>query len=129
MEELVDAGLARQLGVCNFGVEDLKRALATGTKIVSNQICYNLIFRAAEFEVLPFCHAHGIPFSRQRFYSFAGVPVRDIFVAGTRARGICACFEFDYGVIINHSLQTIVPGFLLAHMSTVFNKSFLSCEA
>lgn len=34
--------------------------MATGVKIAVNQLCYNLIFRAIEFEILPFCKENGI---------------------------------------------------------------------
>lgn len=54
------AGTIRHIGVCNFGVGDLRRALATGVKIVSNQICYNLLWRGIEDDVVPFCIEHGI---------------------------------------------------------------------
>merc|ERR1711957_777160 len=46
-------GKIRHIGVSNFGVEQLTEALATGVKIAVNQVCYNLIFRAPEFEILP----------------------------------------------------------------------------
>ncbi|MBM3847677.1 MAG: aldo/keto reductase, partial [Verrucomicrobia bacterium] len=47
MEDLVDAGKIRHIGVSNFSVNDLKRALAVTRKhrIVSNQIRFNLIDR------------------------------------------------------------------------------------
>lgn len=60
LEKCRAAGKIRHIGVCNFGVGDLKRALATGAKIVSNQICYNLLWRGIEDEVVPFCLEHGI---------------------------------------------------------------------
>jgi aryl-alcohol dehydrogenase-like predicted oxidoreductase len=60
LDELRKAGKIRNIGVCNFGVEDLKAALATGVPIVSNQICYNLVWRGIENEVLPFCIANNI---------------------------------------------------------------------
>jgi diketogulonate reductase-like aldo/keto reductase len=41
----------KHIGVSNFGVQQLKEALATGVTIACNQLCYNLIFRAAEFEI------------------------------------------------------------------------------
>lgn len=34
--------------------------LVQGTKIVSNQICYNLLWRGIEDEVVPFCIENGI---------------------------------------------------------------------
>ena len=49
LEECKAAGKIKHIGVCNFGVSDLKRALATGTKIVSNQICYNLLWYGKRF--------------------------------------------------------------------------------
>jgi diketogulonate reductase-like aldo/keto reductase len=46
--------------VSNFGVEQLTEALATGVRIASNELCYNLLTRAIETGILPFCIAHGI---------------------------------------------------------------------
>jgi len=60
LKALQEAGKIKHIGVSNFGVSQLKEALATGVKIAVNQLCYNLIFRAAEFEILPFCQEHGI---------------------------------------------------------------------
>ncbi len=55
------AGKIRHVGVSNFGVEQLREALAVpGVRISVNQVCYNLLFRAAELDVIPFCAAHGI---------------------------------------------------------------------
>mmetsp|Transcript_22277 Transcript_22277/g.41809 ORF Transcript_22277/g.41809 Transcript_22277/m.41809 type:complete len:380 (-) Transcript_22277:147-1286(-) len=62
-EELVQLqkeGFIKHIGVSNFGVKQLKEALATGVKIAVNQVAYSLLFRAIEFEVLPFCREHGI---------------------------------------------------------------------
>jgi myo-inositol catabolism protein IolS len=53
--ELKKEGKIKHIGVSNFGVNQLKEALATGCTIAVNQICYNMIFRACEFNVLPFC--------------------------------------------------------------------------
>lgn len=55
LKRLQDAGKIKHIGVSNFGKTQLQEALATGAKIVSNQVCYNLIFRAVEFDILPFC--------------------------------------------------------------------------
>lgn len=60
LDECRRAGLIRHIGVCNFGVGDLQRALGTGVPIVSNQLCYHLLWRGAEDEVMPFCAAHNI---------------------------------------------------------------------
>ncbi len=60
LEELKQAGKIRAYGVSNFGVQDLGDALATGRPICSNQLAYNLLFRAIEFEILPLCVKAGV---------------------------------------------------------------------
>jgi aryl-alcohol dehydrogenase-like predicted oxidoreductase len=47
-------------GVCNFGTGDLTKFLEAGGRPVTNQIPYNLVFRAAEYGVLKMCKHHGI---------------------------------------------------------------------
>lgn len=59
LDELKREGKIRAVGVSNFGPRDLTDALATPHEFVSNQICYNLLFRAAEYEILPLCAQHG----------------------------------------------------------------------
>ena len=60
LKKLQAAGKIKHIGVSNFGVNQLKEALATGARLSVNQLCYNLIFRAIEFEILPFCKKNGI---------------------------------------------------------------------
>ena len=52
LQELKREGLIRHIGVCNFGPKDLQHALGTGVSIVSNQICYNLLWRGCELSGL-----------------------------------------------------------------------------
>ena len=52
--KLQDSGKVRALGVCNFGVRDLTEILECGA-IVTNQLPYNLIWRALEFAIKPTC--------------------------------------------------------------------------
>lgn len=51
---LVDAGKIRAIGVCNFGVLDLGDALRYGV-IVTDQLPYNLLWRAIEYQIQPMC--------------------------------------------------------------------------
>ncbi len=51
MEGLRQAGKVRALGVCNFGVKSLARLRATGSGWITNQLAYNLLWRAIEFEI------------------------------------------------------------------------------
>lgn len=62
MEDLVKAGKIRFIGVSNFTVRDLERAQAalTTQRIVSNQVCYNLIERTVERELLAYCAQQAI---------------------------------------------------------------------
>ncbi len=60
METLRAQGKARALGVCNFGPESLARLRASGTGWITNQLPYNLIWRAIEFEITDACLRDGL---------------------------------------------------------------------
>jgi diketogulonate reductase-like aldo/keto reductase len=57
MEELVDRGKIRFIGVSNFSVSQLRKAQAALSKyrVVSNQVCYNLVDRSVEVSLLRYC--------------------------------------------------------------------------
>ncbi len=62
MEELVQAGKVRFVGVSNFSVEEMRdaeQALGEG-RVVSNQIKYSLLDRSFGDEVIPYCERQGI---------------------------------------------------------------------
>ncbi len=64
MRALVDLkqeGKIRAFGVSNFGKQDLTEALQVTQEISSNQLPYNLLWRAIEFTILPLCEKHQIP--------------------------------------------------------------------
>ena len=56
---LRDEGKIREVGVSNFGPRDLADWRATGDA-VSDQVGYNLLFRAVEYEVIPACREQGV---------------------------------------------------------------------
>jgi diketogulonate reductase-like aldo/keto reductase len=62
MEELVQSGKIRFIGVSNFSVKELKKAQAALSKhrIVSNQVRYSLIERTIEEELLTYCQTTGV---------------------------------------------------------------------
>ena len=62
MEDLVDAGKIRALGVSNFDVADLDeaRGLLRRHPIACNQVLYHLSERYLEKELLAYCRQHGI---------------------------------------------------------------------
>ncbi len=53
--DLKSEGKIRSVAVSNFGVQQLGEAIATGAQIDLNQICYNLLSRAIEVEIVPLC--------------------------------------------------------------------------
>ncbi len=54
LDKLVQQGKIRYIGVSNFGVNNLTDFLETGD-CLTNQVSYSLLFRAVEYEILPFC--------------------------------------------------------------------------
>lgn len=62
MEELVDAGKIRFIGVSNFSIGELKRAQSALSKyrIVANQVRYSLIERTIEDGLLKYCQENAI---------------------------------------------------------------------
>ncbi|MFA5050781.1 MAG: aldo/keto reductase [Patescibacteria group bacterium] len=62
LSELKDAGLVKEIGVCNFGPEHLKEAQTyTKHKIVCDQVHYNLQFREPEKSgLLDYCQKNDV---------------------------------------------------------------------
>ena len=62
MEQLVDRGLIKYIGVSNFSVVELDEAMSAmeNYPIVSNQVIYNLKNREIERDILPFCLENNI---------------------------------------------------------------------
>lgn len=81
MEELVDKGLVRSIGVSNFGVDNLKRAIEATKRydIAADEIKYSLAEKACEKDVVPFCEKNGIdviaytPLAKGRISEVAGI--------------------------------------------------------
>ena len=58
LARLRDEGKIRVIGVSNFGVRDLDDWMAVGDA-ATNQLGYNLVFRAIEWEIVAACLHHG----------------------------------------------------------------------
>lgn len=61
MEELQQAGKIRQWGVSNFDVDDMEELAHTAEGCAANEVLYNLSRRGTEYDLLPWCKAHGVP--------------------------------------------------------------------
>jgi aryl-alcohol dehydrogenase-like predicted oxidoreductase len=59
LARLKQEGKVREVGVSNFGPEDLAAWFKTG-ECVSDQIAYNFAFRAAEDSIIPWCQSHNV---------------------------------------------------------------------
>ena len=57
---LKEEGKIREVGISNFGVKDMEQWLACGDLAVSNQLGYNLLFRAIEYQAVPACISAGM---------------------------------------------------------------------
>ena len=62
MEDLVDRGMVRYIGVSNFSVAELREAQGVMSKnpVVSNQVLYNLKARRIERDLIPYCEENRI---------------------------------------------------------------------
>lgn len=61
MNELVQQGIAKNIGVSNFNTERLERAMnLSEAPIVLNQVEYSLVCREPENDLLPFCQENDV---------------------------------------------------------------------
>ena len=57
---LREQGKIRYIGVSNFSYRRLMEDIPTGTGVVVNELPYNLLCRAIEYDTLPYCREQGI---------------------------------------------------------------------
>jgi aryl-alcohol dehydrogenase-like predicted oxidoreductase len=58
--ELKHEGKIRHIGVSNYGIKQMKEAIAVCSDIAVNEMPYNIISRAIEAEIMPYCAEQGI---------------------------------------------------------------------
>ncbi|WP_439481121.1 aldo/keto reductase [Cyclobacterium plantarum] len=61
LQQLREQGKIRAYGVSNFGVKSLETCKQSKYRISSNQMAYNLLFRAIEYSILPKCIENEVP--------------------------------------------------------------------
>jgi aryl-alcohol dehydrogenase-like predicted oxidoreductase len=60
LAEVKKEGLIRSIGISNFGARQMGEVLAADVQIDLNEITYNIVSRAIEAEIVPFCEKHSI---------------------------------------------------------------------
>jgi aryl-alcohol dehydrogenase-like predicted oxidoreductase/enamine deaminase RidA (YjgF/YER057c/UK114 family) len=60
LQELRDEGLIRHLGLTNFDTAHLRVVLASGVRVVSNQVCYSLLDQRARGDMARLCAAENV---------------------------------------------------------------------
>ena len=62
-ETLVQEGKIRHWGVSNFDVADMEELvdLPGGSKVITNQVLYNLTRRGVEYDLVPWCREREVP--------------------------------------------------------------------
>ena len=92
LEELVAAGRIRRWGVSNFDVADLEELARVpgGDRVAANQVLYNLARRGIEFDLLPWCAAHGIEVMAYSPLDEGRLPRHPALSAVARRRGVPA---------------------------------------
>lgn len=61
LADLKQEGKIRAYGVSNFGKIDLTEALSIDSAISTNQLPYNLLWRAIEYDIVPLCEQYKLP--------------------------------------------------------------------
>lgn len=62
MEELVDQGIVRNIGVSNFNEGELREAMESASKyeVVANQIEYSIVKKRFEIDIIPYCEKNNV---------------------------------------------------------------------
>ena len=60
LEELRKEGKIREIGLSNYGLVQMREAISICPEIAVNELPYNIISRAIEAEIMPFCMENGI---------------------------------------------------------------------
>jgi aryl-alcohol dehydrogenase-like predicted oxidoreductase len=60
LDALKQEGLIRSIGMSNFGRRQMEAVLATGVQIDVNEMPYNIVSRAIEAEIAPYCMENNI---------------------------------------------------------------------
>jgi aryl-alcohol dehydrogenase-like predicted oxidoreductase/enamine deaminase RidA (YjgF/YER057c/UK114 family) len=60
LQELQEEGLIKHIGLTNFDAAHLRMVVASGIKVVSNQVCFSLLDQRAKGEMAKVCAEYGV---------------------------------------------------------------------
>jgi myo-inositol catabolism protein IolS len=60
LNELKKEGKIRHIGISNHGIKQMGEVMATNVPIVANELAYNLLSRAIESDIIPYCDENQI---------------------------------------------------------------------
>ncbi len=60
LDALKKEGLIRAIGISNFGRKQMEEVNATGIRVEVNELTYNIVSRAIEADIVPYCSEHHI---------------------------------------------------------------------
>jgi len=60
LNDLKKEGLIRSIGMSNFGRIQIEEVISTGVQVDVNEMPYNILSRAIEAEIAPYCLANGV---------------------------------------------------------------------
>jgi aryl-alcohol dehydrogenase-like predicted oxidoreductase len=60
LNDLKKEGLIRSIGMSNFGLRQMSEVTSTGVEVAVNEIAYNIVSRAIESEIVPYCCSNAI---------------------------------------------------------------------
>jgi diketogulonate reductase-like aldo/keto reductase len=122
MEDLVDAGKVRFVGVSNFSISEVKAARAASrVRILSIQVQYNLIERSAEEGLLAYCQQNKItliahsPFGKGLPRIQAQDPQKVLDRIACRSRKTCAQISLNW-LIAKENVVAIPRSSSAAHV-------------
>lgn len=60
LDNLKKEGLIRSIGISNFGCKQMAEAISTGIRVDVNEMSYNVVSRAIEADIVPYCRQNSI---------------------------------------------------------------------
>ncbi len=126
MEKLVglqEKGFIRGIGVSNFSVEQMKEVMSVG-RIDAHQMCYNLLWRFPEKQLIPFCKENAvavIPYSTIAQGILTGKFNRELSFESTDHRRGTVLFEKEIWPEVYNGVQD------LKRIASESGQSLLEC--